>query len=126
MSVVPVARGASFIARGAAYAAERFANFRRVKQSLNATAKAVERVDNKVEKTEEKVTKKAGSAGVDRTGKVFTQKTKREIDAENAAQNGGVNRCTNCDTEVVPAPKTSARCDPTRKRAAQRSHQPEI
>ena len=41
--------------------------------------------------------------GVDRTGKAFTQKTKREIDAENAAQNGGVNRCTNCGNEVVPA-----------------------
>ena len=29
-------------------------------------------------------------------------KTKREIDAENAAQNGGVNRCTNCGIETVP------------------------
>ena len=48
------------------------------------------------------VTKKPGSAGIDRTGKNFTPKTKREIDAENAAQNGGVNRCTNCGIETVP------------------------
>ncbi|WP_305812769.1 RHS repeat-associated core domain-containing protein [Photobacterium leiognathi] len=54
-------------------------------------------------KVAKNVTKKAGSAGVDRTGKAFTQKTKREIDAENAAQNGGVNRCTNCGIEVVSA-----------------------
>ncbi len=48
---------------------------------------------------------KQGSAGVDRTGKDFTQKTKKEIDAENAAQNDGVNRCANCGIEVVPAKK---------------------
>ncbi|MFM2591265.1 RHS repeat-associated core domain-containing protein [Vibrio sp. TBV020] len=52
-----------------------------------------------------RVTKKAGSAGVDRTGKAFTPKTKREIDEENAAQNGGVNRCTDCGIEVVPGKK---------------------
>lgn len=52
-----------------------------------------------------KFAKKPGSAGVDRAGKAFTPKTKKEIDAENAAQNGGVNRCNDCGVEVVPGKK---------------------
>ncbi len=45
---------------------------------------------------------KVGSAGVDRTGKVFTPKTKRDLDADNAARNGGVNRCEKCGIKTVP------------------------
>ncbi|PAU75821.1 hypothetical protein CK501_16520 [Halovibrio salipaludis] len=50
--------------------------------------------------------RKPGSAGVDRTGKDFTPRTKRELDAENAARNGGVNRCENCGVEVVPGQRS--------------------
>lgn len=45
----------------------------------------------------------AGSAGVDRSGKTFTAKTKKEIDEANAAKFDGVNRCENCGVEAVPA-----------------------
>lgn len=43
-----------------------------------------------------------GTSGGDRAGKGFTPKGKKEIDAENAARNGGTNVCENCDQPVVP------------------------
>ena len=46
------------------------------------------------------------AAGGARTGKAFTPKGKREIDAENAARNGGMNICENCGVEVVPGQRS--------------------
>ncbi|PHR01351.1 MAG: hypothetical protein COB29_14745, partial [Sulfitobacter sp.] len=52
------------------------------------------------------VTKGVGSAGVARTGKNFTPKTKRELDADNAARNDGVNKCVNCGVQTVPGQRS--------------------
>jgi len=47
-----------------------------------------------------------GSANGGRAGKVFTPGGKRQIDAENAARKGGVNKCENCGAKVVPGQKS--------------------
>ncbi|MDC3955763.1 HNH endonuclease [Polyangium jinanense] len=47
-----------------------------------------------------------GSAGGPRAGKLFTAKGKAEIDAANAARNGGVNVCETCGSQAVPAQKS--------------------
>ncbi|MEJ2682521.1 MAG: RHS repeat-associated core domain-containing protein [Gammaproteobacteria bacterium] len=46
--------------------------------------------------------RKPGSAGINRTGKDFTPKTKQQLDADNAARNSGVNKCENCGVQTVP------------------------
>jgi hypothetical protein len=50
-------------------------------------------------------TSKGGARG-SRTGKSFTPAGKKEIDAANAAKNGGANKCENCGTDVVPGEKS--------------------
>jgi 5-methylcytosine-specific restriction endonuclease McrA len=47
-----------------------------------------------------------------RAGKTFTPAGKKEIDAANAAKNGGTNKCENCGTEVVPAEKSQSGVTP--------------
>lgn len=47
-----------------------------------------------------------------REGKAFTPAGKKEIDAANAAKNGGTNKCENCGTEVVPAEKSQSGVTP--------------
>jgi RHS repeat-associated protein len=47
-----------------------------------------------------------GTSGGPRSGKSFTPKGKAEIDAENAARNGGTNVCENCSEPVVPGRKS--------------------
>lgn len=47
-----------------------------------------------------------GGAKGSRAGKPFTPAGKREIDAANAAKNGGANKCENCGTDVVPGEKS--------------------
>lgn len=47
-----------------------------------------------------------GTSGGPRAGKAFTPKGKAEIDAENAARNGGVNVCESCGSVVVPAKRS--------------------
>lgn len=47
-----------------------------------------------------------GSKGGSRAGKSFTPAGKKEIDAANAAKNGGANKCENCGTDVVPGEKS--------------------
>ncbi|WP_437949416.1 RHS repeat-associated core domain-containing protein [Sorangium sp. So ce296] len=49
-----------------------------------------------------------GTAGGPRSGKSFTPSGKKEIDAANAASNGGVNKCANCGTDVVPGKRSEA------------------
>ena len=51
-------------------------------------------------------TPKVGTSGGPRAGKPFTPKGKAEIDAENAARNGGKNVCENCGVETVPGKKS--------------------
>ncbi|HVG61528.1 MAG TPA: HNH endonuclease signature motif containing protein [Hyalangium sp.] len=53
-----------------------------------------------------------GSANGTRAGKVFTTGGKRQIDAENAARNGGVNKCENCGVKVVPGQKSQRGVSP--------------
>ena len=55
-----------------------------------------------------------GAAGGPRSGKSFTSKGKAEIDAENAARNGGANVCENCGTTVVPGQRSQAGVTPPR------------
>jgi 5-methylcytosine-specific restriction endonuclease McrA len=49
-----------------------------------------------------------GTTGGPRAGKSFTSKGKKEIDAANASNNGGANKCMNCGTDVVPADRSEA------------------
>ena len=44
-----------------------------------------------------------GASNGTRAGRSFTPASKREIDARNAGENGGVNRCENCGRETPPA-----------------------
>jgi len=74
----------------------------RIVRGLNKIDRQSDKLDSDVGQT----SKKAGSAGINRTGKDFTPKTKQEIDAENSAKNGGINRCENCGIEVVPGQKS--------------------
>jgi len=53
-----------------------------------------------------------GSSRGSRAGKAFTPAGKKEIDATNAAKNGGVNKCENCGTEVVPGQKSQPGVSP--------------
>jgi hypothetical protein len=53
-----------------------------------------------------------GSARGSRAGKVFTPAGKKEIDAANASKNDGVNKCENCETEVVPGQKSERGVSP--------------
>jgi len=53
-----------------------------------------------------------GSARGSRAGKVFTPAGKKEIDAANASKNDGVNKCENCETEVVPGQKNQRGMSP--------------
>jgi RHS repeat-associated protein len=55
----------------------------------------------------------SGSAGVDRTGMKFTPKTKKKLDADNAARNGGVNKCENCGVQTVPGQKSQRGVTPS-------------
>lgn len=48
----------------------------------------------------------SGGANGSRAGKAFTPGGKRQIDAENAAKNGGVNQCEKCGVSVVPGQKS--------------------
>jgi hypothetical protein len=64
---------------------------------------------------------KKGSSGGERAGKAFTPKGKAEIDAENAAQNGGVNVCEKCKQEVVPGQKSESDVTPP-ENERQRDH----
>ncbi|WP_434385465.1 HNH endonuclease [Melittangium boletus] len=47
-----------------------------------------------------------------RSGKSFTPVGKKEIDAANAKKNDGVNRCENCEVEVVPGQKSESGVSP--------------
>ena len=53
-----------------------------------------------------------GSKGGTRAGKSFTPAGKKEIDAANAAKNGGANKCENCGTDVVPGEKSQSGVTP--------------
>ena len=53
-----------------------------------------------------------GRAQGSRAGKAFTTTGKKEIDAANAEKNGGVNKCENCGTEVVPGQKSESGVSP--------------
>lgn len=66
---------------------------RHMKAVMNSYAKSAEE-ENK------------GTAGGDRSGKGFTPKGKQEIHDRNAQQNGGENRCENCDRKVDPGKKS--------------------
>jgi hypothetical protein len=53
-----------------------------------------------------------GSARGSRAGKSFTPVGKKEIDAANAAKNDGVNKCENCESDVVPGQKSQPGVSP--------------
>jgi len=63
----------------------------------------------------------AGTAGGERAGKGFTPAGKREIDAANAAKNGGENKCDSCAQPVVPSEQSKAGVT-TPPNALQRDH----
>ncbi|MEZ4302548.1 MAG: HNH endonuclease [Polyangiaceae bacterium] len=48
----------------------------------------------------------SGARGGQRAGKAFTPRAKAQIDAENAARNGGANACENCGTKVTPGERS--------------------
>jgi RHS repeat-associated protein len=48
-----------------------------------------------------------GTSDGPRAGKAFTPRGKAQIDAENAARNGGANRCEKCGVKVVPGKKST-------------------
>ena len=107
---IPAVVTGLFIVAGGVYVA----NCEGCKQSVRQTWDTIRGLGNRLfsesadgdGKTGEDSGDKTGSAGGTRAGKPFTPKGKAEIDAENAAQNGGVNVCVDCGEEVVPGKKS--------------------
>ncbi|WP_459782277.1 RHS repeat-associated core domain-containing protein [Photobacterium sp. R1] len=96
---IPITRAGMYAVKGVVYVGEKLMTFRRTKQVLNATAKAVEKVEKveqKVENVEDKVTKRPGS---------FRKQTLKDS-WDNAAggSTSGTKRCPTCGKDVKGDP----------------------
>jgi RHS repeat-associated protein len=79
---------------------------------LGAGVRATSHAADAVKGVEKVADAAKGAAGGERAGKPFTRAGKTEVKADNAARNGGQNKCSNCGQTTVPAQQSKTGVTP--------------